>query len=231
MVAVQPDPRADVPRREPPSGSCSSANDGRNRVLATHCVVDVYLQTQRLLLRRFTAHDAERLVELDSDPEVMHFVTGGVPSSPDEIRDEVLPAFLAYYERTDGYGFWAAEDRASGAFLGWFHLRPSAGDAADEPELGYRLRRSAWGRGLATEGSRALVAKAFAELGARRVHAETMTVHHASRAVMERAGLRYVRTFHQDWPHPIPGDELGDVEYALTAEEFHAAQRAESNAE
>jgi RimJ/RimL family protein N-acetyltransferase len=56
-----------------------------------------------------------------------------------------------------------------------------------------------------------------------RVRAETMVVNVASRRVMEKAGLRYVRTFHQEWPDPIPGDEEGDVEYALTRAEWAAA--------
>jgi len=85
----------------------------------------------------------------------------------------------------------------------------------DEAELGYRLKRSAWGKGYATEGSRALIQKGFAELGVSRVFAETMVVHAASRRVMENAGLQYVRTFHQPWPYPIEGSEYGDVEYAL----------------
>lgn len=82
----------------------------------------------------------------------------------------------------------------------------------------------AWGRGLASEGARALVEYAFADLGARRVVAQCMAVHVASRRVMEKAGLRLVRTFHQDWPVRIDGDEDGDVEYALMREEWRAAQ-------
>ena len=187
--------------------------------------MEEYLRTERLILRRFTDDDVDLLVELDSDPQVMHFVTGGVTTGRQEIVDDVLPAFLAYYDRFAGFGFWAALDRATGDFLGWFHLRPAAGDGPDEVELGYRLRRAAWGHGYATEGSRALIAKAFTELGVRRVHAETMAVHHASRAVMEHAGLHHVRTFHQPWPYPIPGDEFGDVEYAVTMQEWQDRHR------
>src|SRR5919201_1934209 len=87
-------------------------------------------------------------------------------------------------------------------------------------ELGYRLPRSAWGKGYATEGSRALVDKAFHELGAQRVRAETMTVNTASRRVMEKAGLNYVRTFHLEWPEEIEGTAEGDVEYAITRHEW-----------
>ena len=94
-------------------------------------------------------------------------------------------------------------------------LRPGEGHSADEPELGYRLRRSAWGKGYATEGCRALIDKAFSVHGVRRVLAETMVVNAASRRVMEKAGLRLVRVFHADWPDKIPGDDHGDVEYAL----------------
>lgn len=78
----------------------------------------------------------------------------------------------------------------------------------------------AWGRGFATEGSLALIQHAFAKLGARRVYAEAMAVHSASRRVMEKAGLRLVRTFHADWPVRIAGDEHGDIEYAITRDQW-----------
>lgn len=182
--------------------------------------MQVFLETPRLLLRRFTAGDVESLVELDSDPEVMHFVTGGRPTPRDEIEHEVLPAFLDHYDRLAGYGFWAAVEKSTGRFVGWFHLRPAEGAPSGEVELGYRLRRRAWGKGYATEGSRALVDKAFAELGAERVVAFTMVVHAASRRVLEKAGLRFVRIFHQPWPDYIEGEEEGDVEYALLRAEW-----------
>jgi RimJ/RimL family protein N-acetyltransferase len=177
--------------------------------------MQVFLETERMLLRQFTMADADNLVALDSDPQVMAFVTGGVPTSRVEIETEILPAFLSYYERFDGYGFWAAIDKASGDFLGWFHFRPRPGSSPHEPELGYRLCRSAWGKGYATEGSRALITAGFTRFGVRRVVAETMVVHTASRRVMEKAGLSLVRTFRQPWPYRMDGDEFGDVEYAL----------------
>jgi RimJ/RimL family protein N-acetyltransferase len=177
--------------------------------------MQIFLATDRLVLRRFTIADADNLVSLDADPEVMRFITGGVPTSRTEILDEVLPAFLGYYQRYEGYGFWAAIERETGEFLGWFHFRPRAGAAPGEVELGYRLRKSAWGKGYATEGSRALIRAGFTQFGVQRVVAETMAVNLASRRVMEKAGLTLVRTFHQPWPFPIDGHQFGDVEYAL----------------
>ena len=141
--------------------------------------VDVYLETERLLLRQFAEADVDNLVELDADPEVMHFINGGRPTPRAEVEHEILPAFLRYYQESPGLGFWAVEEKATGEFFGWFHLRPRPGHPPDEPELGYRLRRSAWGKGYATEGCRALIDKAFAEQGVRRVLAETMVVHSA----------------------------------------------------
>ncbi|MEO3927236.1 GNAT family N-acetyltransferase [Micromonosporaceae bacterium B7E4] len=186
----------------------------------------VYLTTPRLVLREFTGADVDNLVALDADPEVMYFINGGRPTPREYVEQVVLPRWLRYYRESPGLGFWAVEERASGEFLGWFHLRPGEGHPADEPELGYRLRRSAWGRGYATEGSRALIDKAFAEQGARRVLAETMVVHTASRRVMEKSGLRLVRVFHADWPDPIPGDEHGDVEYALDRADWQRQRAA-----
>jgi RimJ/RimL family protein N-acetyltransferase len=186
----------------------------------------VVLETDRLLLRRFTDADVDHLVDLDADPEVTHFITNGEPTPRETVTDEILPAYMDYYRRYPGYGFWAIIEKATGDFLGWFHLRPSPDHpVADEPELGYRLRRASWGQGYATEGSRALIDRAFAELGASRVFAETMAVNTASRRVMEKTGLRLVRTFHADWPVRIPGDEHGDVEYAITRDEWEADRR------
>lgn len=183
------------------------------------------LNTDRLLLRQFTSDDVDVLVELDSDPDVMHFLTGGQPTPRSEIVDDVLPHWLDYYQRSDHLGFWAAEERTTNAFVGWFHFRPGAGHPNSEPELGYRLRRSAWGKGYATEGSQGLIDTGFAEHGIERVLAETMVVHAASRRVMERCGLRAVRFFRADWPYRIPGDEHGDVEYAITRCEWEERRR------
>jgi RimJ/RimL family protein N-acetyltransferase len=182
--------------------------------------MEVFLETERLVLRRFTDNDVDNLVELDSDPDVMRLINGGRPTSRDEIESDVLPMFLEYYERFTGYGFWAAVEKSTGQFVGWFHFRPTKGMPSDEIELGYRLRKSAWGKGYATEGSRALIQKGFADLGVRRVFASTMVVNVGSRRVMEKAGLKFVRAFHQPWPDRIEGEEQGDVEYALLRSEW-----------
>ena len=182
--------------------------------------MDVFLETERLLLRRFTEADVDDLFELDSDPAVMRYINGGEPTPRAEIEKDILPAFLEFYDQFEGFGFWAAIEKSTGEFLGWFHFRPKEGAALDEPELGFRLRKSAWGKGFATEGSSALIRKGFTEFGVRRVVAETMVVNTASRRVMEKAGLEFEHIFDGEWPISIPGDEHGDIQYSLSREEW-----------
>ncbi|GES31277.1 GNAT family N-acetyltransferase [Streptomyces angustmyceticus] len=203
-------------------------------------------RTERLLLRRFTPHDAESLVALHGDPDVMHFIDTGRPVPRTHVLEKTLPDFLGAPEDAPeghpddrpgghpgnrpedhpaGLGVWAAEVTATAAFIGWFALLPTAPGRTDEAELGYRLHRTAWGHGYATEGARALVDRAFttpADPPLQRITATTMTVNHASRRVMEKTGLRHLRTFFDPWPDYIEGAEHGDVAYALTREEWAA---------
>ena len=184
--------------------------------------METYLQTERLVMRRFTADNADTLIELDSDPAVMRYLSGGEPTPPEVIREGALPSILAGYERWDGkFGLFAAHEEDADAFVGWFCLRPERGGTLDEVELGYRLRQAAWGRGYATEGSRALLAKAFTELDVRLVWGETMCVNLASQTVMKKVGM----TVAQAIPTPedmqmVEGSELGGVRYEITKEQW-----------
>jgi RimJ/RimL family protein N-acetyltransferase len=191
--------------------------------------VQIYLETDRLLLRRFTQADVDNLVDLDSDPEVLRYINGGTPTPRDVIQHEILPRFVRYYDRYAGYGFWAAAERTSGEFLGWFGLHPDD-EGEDRVALGYRLRRSAWGKGYATEGALALIRKGFAELGMRRVFATTYEHNVASRRVMEKVGMKLVRAY-RPTPEQLasagtyvatPGViwEGNDVEYELERDDF-----------
>jgi RimJ/RimL family protein N-acetyltransferase len=196
-----------------------------------------FVLTERLALRRFTPADAANLLSLDGDPLVMRYLEDSTKSLA-QVRDQVLPRLARCHVRHPGFGYWAAETRGGAAFLGWFGLRPvtptadamvrwpDADDEAGVAELGYRLRRSAWGHGYATEGATALVRLAFTVLGVREIVATTMAVNAGSRRVLEKAGLRYVRTVHLDWPDPLDGNEHGDVEYRLLRAGWAATHHA-----
>ena len=180
------------------------------------------LHTQRLQLRRFSEDDAEALFLLDADPEVMRFISGGAGTPREVIEEDVLPRFIREQDAEEIFGYWAAE-RCS-AFIGWYSLRRVDGRPG-EATLGYRLRRKAWGQGLATEGARLLMDRGF-QLGALdKVLASTYQDNHASIAVMRKLGLDFQRSFSMtsaelramdtaalETSTPFPGL---DVEYAI----------------
>jgi RimJ/RimL family protein N-acetyltransferase len=183
----------------------------------------ILLETVRLRLRRFVPADLDRLVELDSDPEVTRYTSYGEPTPRERYEREILPRWFAYYETTPLVGYWAAESRADGGFLGWFHLRPDRFDEGEQ-ELGYRLRRAAWGRGYATEGGRALLAHGFGPVGAAKISARTLARNLGSRRVMEKCGLVYERDF--VWPEDVlagrPEEERAGVKYSITLPSWQA---------
>ena len=175
------------------------------------------LLTDRLLLRPPELSDTEAIANLHGDPAVMRFIDVGKPVPADVVRSRDLGWLLADYG--EGLGYWIGVDRVGARTVGWFGLRP-AGYSPLEVELGYRLNPEFWGHGLATEAATALVEHALESAGVQRVFATTMVANVGSRRVMEKAGLMQRRTWFYKGPDPIPGAELGDVEHALTRDEW-----------
>jgi RimJ/RimL family protein N-acetyltransferase len=177
----------------------------------------VFLETPRLRLRRLSEADLDRLLELDSDPEVMRHISHGQPTSRDTLENVHLPRMLSWNAHGPEVGFWALEPRGGGEFLGWFHLRPDKLDPA-EMELGYRLCRPAWGKGFATEMGRRLVRRGLGEAGFRCISGRTLIGNLASRRVLEKCGLRLESEF--IYPETIiPGwteAERRAVKYSVT---------------
>jgi RimJ/RimL family protein N-acetyltransferase len=180
----------------------------------------VFLQTQRLILRQFTEDDAELLLELDSDPEVMRYVGPPWHTEAAGYRRHIQEKLLPYYARYQDQGFWAIDEKASGEFLGWICMRPGkdyrfaveARFVEGDRELGYRLRRSAWGKGYTTEASQALVTQALAAPDTVRVVASALVPNRASTRVMEKVGLRRLFEF------AVPGFDVPGVIYAREKE-------------
>jgi RimJ/RimL family protein N-acetyltransferase len=166
---------------------------------------DAVLETDRLVLRRFTDTDAdaELAFELDSDPEVMRYI--GPFGAPDvaAYRERIRTVWLPQ-DTAPARGVRAAIEKATGAFVGWIFLRPAplykfAAEAGwtrpSDLELGYRLRRAAWGRGLATEAAALLVTLALADPTVTAVVAAALVTNRASWRVMEKVGMAHVRDF------------------------------------
>lgn len=188
--------------------------------------MQVLLETERMVLRRFTKDDVVHLVDLDSDPEVMRFLTGGRPTPREVIEQDILPSFIRSYEPVTGLGVFAAIEKESGEFLGWFSFRLKDANNRNEVSLGYRLRQAFWGKGYATEGVCALIRKGFTELDLQRVDATTYQENPASIRVMEKAGLKFVRAYRMTIEELLASDTAAhsaseelwdgdDVEYEL----------------
>lgn len=166
------------------------------------------LQTDNLVLSPCTPDDAADFVDLERDPEVMHFLNGGAVDHENIDPDNVT--FLMPRGK-DPY-VWTARRKANGDFVGWFCLFPESKDLA---EIGYRLRRQEWGQGFASEGAAALVGWGFNIAGYNKVVACTLAVNQGSRRVMEKIGMKHTRTVPLD-RGKLPGSEHGEVWYELT---------------
>ena len=150
------------------------------------------IQTERLLLRPFTADDAERLHALfDTHPEVWRF-DGRFPRSMEQ-RRELLRWRMHDYEH-EGWGAMGVVIRASGELIGhaglqyWLCPQPD-GTALPEVELFYKLGRDYWGQGYATEAGRALLTYAFEHLHLRRIVSTAQRANVQSVALMRRLGM------------------------------------------
>ena len=158
------------------------------------------LLTDRLILRDITEVDAELLFDLDSDPEVMRYI--GPRPAPDvaAYRERTRTVYVPF-QAHPWHGIRIVLDRASGAFLGWVFARPATDSRfareigwtrPDEVEVGYRYRRCAWGRGLATEAATPLVQIALADPATAAVVACALAGNAGSLRVLEKLGLKRV---------------------------------------
>jgi RimJ/RimL family protein N-acetyltransferase len=183
------------------------------------------LRTARIRLVPLSDDHLEHEVELDADPEVMRYL--GPPRSRQEV-ESFHRRRVAAATKVPGLGFWVGF--VDGAFVGWWILEPphrvDHGRVEGQAELGYRLLRRYWRRGLASEGARELIRHGFDDLTLSRIFAETMVANEASQATMSSVGMRYVRTFHRDWSQLLPGSDLGEVQYAITRTQWLTDQAA-----
>ena len=146
-----------------------------------------FLDTGRLVLRRYEMDDLNRLDRLNRNAEVMRYIGDGSvwTRAQSEAR---IRRILTVYEVFPGLGLWIGEEKSTRRFVGAYALIYIPKTV--EVEVGYRLQKSAWGRGLATEGARALVRYGMFELGLDRVVGLTHPDNEASRQVLMKTGLQ-----------------------------------------
>ena len=144
------------------------------------------LTTDRLLLRGWRDADIADLAAMMTDPDAMRFSSAG-PRDPSTALEEAKNSISAWQE--DDQGYWAIEGRDDGAFHGWVGLFPL--EDGPEIEIGYRLLPASWGKGIATEAARRLLAYGFEAQGLDLIVAVTHPDNKASQWVLEKCGLNF----------------------------------------
>ena len=145
------------------------------------------IETPRLLLRSWRDEDLDAYARMCADPEVMRYLPSTLTS---EQSEQQIAKFVRHWEER-GFGLWAVEIRETGAFAGFVGLQHSEDwpEGEHKTEVGWRLDRSYWGQGLATEGALASLHYGFEDLGLERIISITLPENVASRRVMEKSGL------------------------------------------
>jgi RimJ/RimL family protein N-acetyltransferase len=186
----------------------------------------VVAETERLILREWGEPDARAFYDvMNSEPVMRHL--GGV-----QTFEEWNQGFerLRLYQRDYGHTFWIVEDKAGGEILGFCGLKrvntPGAPqELAGVPEIGWRLRESAWGQGIAKEAAIASLDLAFGPFGYPRVIAMTIPANEASQGLMKRLGM--TRAGQLDFIDTRFGPETNpQIVYTLDAADWPAARAA-----
>ena len=152
------------------------------------------LTTSRLRLEPFTAGHLVGLNKLNSDPEVMRYLTAGRPDTLDETRTQIERIKKRWQEV--GYAWWALIERETSEVIGAGAIQNLRREATPLPdlacplEIGWRLRRDRWGHGFAVEAARAMGDFAFKQLNARELLAVCDPANTASANVMKRLGMQ-----------------------------------------
>ncbi len=182
----------------------------------------VPITTSRLILRQWQATDVPVFVAMNQDPEVMRYFPGTLTREQSEGWAENCRALL----EQQGWGLWAIELREHGEFIGFTGLHAPSIDLPFNPcvEIGWRLKRSAWGRGFATEAAQAALRVGFDEVGLQEIVSFTSVVNTPSEAVMKRLGMtRDKDTF--EHPSVPPGHLLREhCVYRLSVADWRQRQ-------
>jgi RimJ/RimL family protein N-acetyltransferase len=164
------------------------------------------IKTERIYFKIFSEDDTDLLFQLDGDPDVMKYITLGVPRTIEEVIEKSMPRILKSYQEKSEFGIFAAYLNNSDEFIGWFQFEKDK-EFKDSIEIGWRLKKKHWGNGYATEVAIALSKKGI-EMG-KTIIARAMIDNLASIRVMEKAGLEFEKEFWGDYePHSGNPDVL-----------------------
>jgi ribosomal-protein-alanine N-acetyltransferase len=153
----------------------------------------IYLESDRLILRSLEDSDLEGMYALESDPEVHKYLGNQPLQNRDECMDIIR--YIQQQYKDYGIGRWAVIDKASGEFAGWSGLKcETIVRDYDYWDVGYRLRREFWGKGIATETATMALKYGFETLGFEKICGGAHVENIASNIVLKRIGLNLVES-------------------------------------
>lgn len=157
----------------------------------------IEVETERLRLRQWRLSEREPFAALNADPRVMEFF----PSMLTRAESDVMADRCQLLIEERGWGFWAAECKATGEFVGYVGVHIPSAELPISPcvEIGWRLAFCHWGKGFASEAAREALHIGFHRLGLKEIVSFSAVGNLRSRAVMERLGMRDSGTFEN--PH------------------------------
>jgi ribosomal-protein-alanine N-acetyltransferase len=162
----------------------------------------VHIETERLIIRDLEKYDSNGIFELDSDPDV-HEYLGKKPMKTIEEADQVID-FIRNQYIDNGIGRWAIIDKKTEDFIGWTGLKYEQGLRKDFSyyDLGYRLRKKYWGKGIATETAIESLKYGFEKLDLKEIGAAADINHLASNKILKKIGLKLIDEFdYEGVPH------------------------------
>jgi len=159
----------------------------------------IFVETERLILREILPSDVDGMFELDADPDV-HKYLGNKPVKDKEQINKII-GFIRQQYTDNGIGRWAIIDKKNNAFMGWTGLKfvtDLTNNHKDYYDLGYRIIKKYWGRGIATESAIASLKYAFEQLKVEEVYAMADCDNDGSNKILTTVGLNYIERFDLD---------------------------------
>lgn len=146
-------------------------------------------QSSRLILRTWHEADATKAFEFYGDPEVSKFIGNGRPAKSVEHVQSILQKLIDHHAQS-GFCPWAVEDAASGKLIGICGIHTF--NPACEPELGFRIARAWWGRGIATKASKLALVHGRDKLSLNKISALTHQENVATQKLLVNVGFRLI---------------------------------------
>ena len=168
-----------------------------------------FLETERLRLNSWSRDDFVRFKPIATDPEVMRYISGGIPWTDEGIRDFIDHQMRLW--RLRKYCFWALERKTDSHLIGFCGLQPWR--KSGEIEIGWWLAKDCWKQGLATEAARVVLSHGLNEVGLGRIIAVIHVQNTASQHVAEKLGLAREKTTElEGFPTYIYANTSADAE-------------------